>query len=163
MIPSAKPRVSMASLSAVLVLALACLSFVAAAPTDAAGLALRDAEDHDVMAIDSRELPEPVDTLLPRQVESVVVPKSAPDDLDKRSGSAGLYWQQIIGNLKLDVTNPHDGAVGPRTGYNKFPNGASHINFRAYQKRPRNVWKLFLNLHIVRYTSASKECLYLWV
>jgi len=153
----------MASLSVALVLALSCLSFVAAAPTDVVGLALRDAEDHDVMSINSRGLPEPVDTLLPRQVESVVVPKSASDDLDKRSGSAGLYWQQIVGNLKLDVIEPHFGAVGPRTGYNKFPNGASHINFHVYRKAPKNTWKSLLNLHVVRYTRGSSECVYLWV
>jgi hypothetical protein len=156
MAPSATTRVSMASLSVMLVLALACLSFVAAAPTDVAGLALRETEDHDVMSIDSRGLPEPVDTLLPRQADT-------PDDLDKRSGSAGLYWQQIVGNLKLDVIEPHFGAVGPRTGFNKFPNGASHINFIVWRKRANDKWKKFLNMHIVRYTRASKQCLYIWV
>jgi hypothetical protein len=147
----------MASLPVVLVLALTCLSFVAAAPTDAAGLALRDTQDHDVMSINSRGMSDSIDTLLPRKVEIVVVPKSADDQLNKRE-SAGLYWSQNIGNLKLYVTNPHFGPVGP-----KFTNGANHINFHVDQKSPKNKWKKLVNLHIVRYSRASRECLYIWV
>ena len=47
-----------------------------------------------------------------------------PQDLEKRQ--AGLAWGPVyIGNLKLSLTNPHDGYAGP-----KFPY-ANHVNFHV--------------------------------
>lgn len=156
--PSAKNRVSMTSLSFFLVLAFACLSFVAAAPTDAAGITLRDSGKHYATSINSRGLSESVDTPLPHEVEGVVIPKSVDDDLEKRE-SAGLFWgPKTIGNLRLYVTNPHFGPVGTR-----FPKGANHVNFHVDIKGTRNDWPELVNLHIVRYSRAASECLYIWV
>ena len=65
---------------------------------------------------------------------------------------AGLAWGPIkIGNLKLSLTNPHNGYAGP-----KFPN-ANHVNFHVDKKDegPRNTYSEVVNMHIVKYSRSS--------
>lgn len=61
-----------------------------------------------------------------------------------------------IGNLKLYLTKPHDGYAGP-----KFPD-ANHVNFHVDKQAPKNTYTSVVNLHIVKYTSHGKFCLYAW-
>lgn len=79
-------------------------------------------------------------------------------DLSERSpsGSAGLRWgPYYVGALKLYITNPHTGYAGP-----KF-NTAPHINVHVDRKVGR-VYKEVVNLHVVKYTRARRQCLYIW-
>jgi hypothetical protein len=73
---------------------------------------------------------------------------------------AGLAWGPIyIGNLKLTLTNPHDGYAGP-----KFPN-ANHVNFHVDRNLgdARNTYVEVVNMHMVKYSSTgSNTCLYAW-
>ena len=78
--------------------------------------------------------------------------------LEKRD-PAGLWWgPEYVGNLKLYLTNPHEGYAGP-----KFP-WASHVNFHVDKKGPppRYTYVPVVNLHIVKYTPNGKVCLYVW-
>src|SRR5271169_4568694 len=76
-------------------------------------------------------------------------------DLEKRQ--AGLAWgPEYVGNLKLYLTNPHDGYAGP-----KFPY-ANHVNFHVDKQAPKNSYVPVVNLHIVKYSSSGKVCLYAW-
>lgn len=80
------------------------------------------------------------------------------NDLEKRD-PAGLRWgPEYVGNLKLSLTNPHEGYAGP-----KFP-WASHVNFHVDKKgpAPRYTYVPVVNLHIVKYTPTGKVCLYVW-
>ena len=83
----------------------------------------------------------------------------ASTDLAKRA-AAGLAWGPVyIGNLKLTLTNPHDGYAGP-----KFPN-ANHVNFHVDKKTPNLLNRYntpVVNLHIVKYTRGASDCLYAW-
>jgi hypothetical protein len=54
------------------------------------------------------------------------------------------------------LTNPHDGYAGP-----KFPN-ANHVNFHVDKQASGNSYTAVVNLHIVKYSSAGKSCLYAW-
>jgi hypothetical protein len=82
---------------------------------------------------------------------------AAPTDHDLQQRQAGLAWGPVyIGNLKLYLTNPHDGFAGP-----KFPN-ANHVNFHVDKQAPRNSYTPVVNLHIVKYISSGKTCLYAW-
>jgi len=84
------------------------------------------------------------------------VPVAMDQELEERD-SAGLAWGPVnIGNLKLYLTNPHNGYAGP-----KFPN-ANHVNFHVDKKAPRNTYTEVVNMHIVRYDSSGKICLYAW-
>ena len=79
-------------------------------------------------------------------------------DVLKRA-SAELYWGPVyIGNLKLSLTNPHEGYAGP-----KFP-WANHVNFHVDKKDdgPRGTYSAVVNLHIVKYTNGDSQCLYAW-
>lgn len=137
-------------------LAFSCLSLVIAAPTDSEPLSLPGIEKRDATTIDQRGLPQPYDALLPKEIEDVVIPKIIDNDLEKRQ-SAGLYWGPVyVGNLKMYLTNPHNGWAGP-----KFPN-ANHINFHVDKKAVRPPYTPVVNLHIVRYSSGGRSCLYMW-
>jgi hypothetical protein len=84
------------------------------------------------------------------------LPLSGYIELLKRA-SAELYWGPVyIGNLKLSLTNPHDGYAGP-----KFPN-ANHVNFHVDKKGAKNKYDEVVNMHIVKYHQGSNFCLYAW-
>ena len=75
------------------------------------------------------------------------------------AGGAGLAWGPVtIGNLKLYLTNPHNGYAGPR-----FPN-APHVNFHVDRQRPAPYYdyKPVVNMHIVKYERGGSSCLYVW-
>jgi hypothetical protein len=167
--PSTKHRVSMTSLPFLqkgggasqlllfFLVALSCLSYGAAAPTDSEVVNLSTAEKRDTTGIEERRLPQSYDALLPKEIEDIVIPRSADDNLEKRSESAGLFWGPVyIGNLKLDLTNPHRGYAGP-----KFEDEI-HINFHVYEKAVKNSYRPVVNLHIVKYSTGGKSCLYMW-
>jgi hypothetical protein len=136
-------------------LTLSCLSSVAAAPTDSEAVNLSDTEKRDTAGVEERRLPQSYDALLPKEIENMVVPKSVDYDLQQRS--AGLFWGPVyIGNLKLSLTNPHIGYAGP-----KFPK-ASHVNFHVDKEAAKNSYEEVVNLHIVKYSSGEKSCLYMW-
>lgn len=83
-------------------------------------------------------------------------PTATDQELQERD-SAGLAWGPIeIGNLKLYLTKPHNGYAGP-----KFPN-ANHVNFHVDKKAPKNSYTEVVNMHIVKYGSSGKICLYAW-
>ncbi|KAI4209001.1 MAG: hypothetical protein LQ351_008023 [Letrouitia transgressa] len=98
--------------------------------------------------------------VVPRHVEKE--DSSSPLHLPKRQ--AGLAWGPVyIGNLKLTLTNPHDGYAGP-----KFPM-ANHVNFHVDRQDPgpRGTYSPVVNLHIVKYapggaTDVGGNCLYVW-
>lgn len=144
---SFKPQAGTIKLLALFILAFSCLSLVAAAPTESVLTTLSDVEERDASTLS----PHDADTL------AIRLPVAADNEVSKRE-SAGLYWGPVyIGNLKLTLTNPHDGYAGP-----KFPN-ANHINFHVYLRGPRADYKKeLINLHIVRYGSGGRDCLYMW-
>ena len=102
------------------------------------------------------------------QREAIPQPAPLPHDQDNQDyvrhdvlkrASAELYWGPVyIGNLKLTLTNPHEGYAGP-----KFP-WANHVNFHVDKKDdgPRGTYSAVVNLHIVKYTSGDSQCLYAW-
>ena len=97
--------------------------------------------------------------LIPREASPTLVSRIITPDLLKRQ--AGLAWGPIyIGNLKLSLTNPHDGYAGP-----KFPN-ANHVNFHVDKKEdgdPRQTYNPVVNMHIVKYENGEgSQCLYIW-
>ncbi|KAG8533260.1 uncharacterized protein KY384_002043 [Bacidia gigantensis] len=66
--------------------------------------------------------------------------------------SAGLLWGPVnVGNLKLSLTNPHEGYAGP-----KFPN-ANHVNFHVDRQDPgpRGTYTAVVNMHIVKYSRSG--------
>lgn len=67
--------------------------------------------------------------------------------------SAGLAWGPVkIGNLELKITNAHDGYVYG-LGY------VNHVNFHiAKTSNGRDI----ANYHIVKYTSGTRDCLYVY-
>lgn len=68
--------------------------------------------------------------------------------------SAGLAWGPVtIGNIKLYMTNMHTGYVPGFSGQ------VAHINFHADNV---DTGKAILNYHIVKYTSGSSDCLYVY-
>lgn len=70
--------------------------------------------------------------------------------------SANLAWGPVdIGNLRFKMTNPHNGWAGP-----KFPN-ANHVNFHVEKKSGRS-YKSVANYHIVKYSSGSSNCMYIY-
>ena len=81
--------------------------------------------------------------------------------LTKRTGdSAGLLWGPVfVGNLKLSLTNVHSGPVGPR-----FPGSVPHVNFHVDKQKtgPRGGYSRVVNMHMVVYESAGRQCLYAW-
>jgi hypothetical protein len=139
----------------VFVLALSNFASVIAAPTDSDAVSLPETEKRDATGVEERG-PQYYDNLLPKELEDIVVPKSIDDDLQKRE-SAGLRWGPVnIGNLKLYLTNPHMGFAGP-----KFPN-ANHVNFHVDKEGARKSYTSVVNMHIVKYSSGGKSCLYIW-
>ncbi len=146
---SFKAQTGIIKLLSFFILAFSCLSLVDAAPTESGLTTLSDIEQRDASTLSPHAVD--VDAL------SIRAPSAADIEVSKRE-SAGLYWgPTYIGNLKLTVTNPHDGYAGP-----KFPY-ANHINFHVYLKGPRADYKKELvNLHIVRYGSGARDCLYMW-
>src|SRR5437762_131614 len=163
MSPSAEDRISTTGLSfhkkqgrnlkllIVFILVFSCLSLVVAAPMNSEVVSLPNNEKREVIPIEQGALSHSHNAILPEESEDVLVSK--PDhDLQKRQ--AGLAWGPVyIGNLKLYLTNPHDGYAGP-----KFPN-ANHVNFHVDKQAPRNSYTEVVNLHIVKYTSHGKFCL----
>lgn len=70
------------------------------------------------------------------------------------SKSAGLAWGPVtVGNVKLYMTNQHTGSV------HGFSGSVSHVNFHADNA---TTGKQILNYHIVKYTSGSSSCLYVY-
>lgn len=70
------------------------------------------------------------------------------------SKSAGLAWGPVtVGNVKLYMTNQHTGSVPG------FSGSVSHVNFHADNA---TTGKQILNYHIVKYTSGSSSCLYVY-
>lgn len=135
------------------VLCLSSLSSVIAAPVDSEVVGLLDSQKGEVAAIKQRELPRSHNAILVGKSDVSVANPGR--NLQKRQ--AGLFWGPVyIGNLKLYLTNPHDGYAGP-----KFPN-ANHVNFHVDKQAPRNSYTEVVNLHIVKYTSQGKSCLYAW-
>ena len=87
-----------------------------------------------------------------------ISPNTVPVDLENRSpsGSAGLRWgPYYVGALKLSITNPHTGYAGP-----KFAT-APHINVHVDRKAGSG-YKQVVNLYVVKYTKARRQCLYMW-
>lgn len=75
------------------------------------------------------------------------------DDEAIEPQSAGLAWGPVtVGNIKLSITNPH-------TGYVPGLGNAEHINFHADNVKTK---KPILNYHIVKYTSGTSTCLYVY-
>lgn len=147
-----KAKAGIIKLLAFFILAFSCLSLVAAAPTESGLTTLSDVEKRDASTLSAPAVD--VDAL------AIRTPVAAEDDVSKRSPSAGLYWGPVfIGNLKLTLTNPHPGFAGP-----KFEGrDPTHINFHVYLRGPRADYKKELvNLHIVRYSSGGRDCLYMW-
>jgi hypothetical protein len=136
------------------VLTFSCLSLVVAAPTDSEVVSLPNDEKGEAITTDQGGLSHFHNTVLLGKSEDILVPNL---DLDLRKREAGLAWGPVyIGNLKLYLTNPHDGYAGP-----KFPN-ANHINFHVDKQAPKNSYTAVVNLHIVKYTSDGRFCLYAW-
>lgn len=108
-------------------------------------------------------LSAPTDTTSLERRDPVPLPAIAPmyteDQNDLLKREAGLAWGPIyIGNLKLSLTNPHNGPAGP-----KFPN-APHVNFHVDKQDPgpRKTYSEVVNMHIVKYSSGEGSCLYAW-
>lgn len=75
----------------------------------------------------------------------------------ERSPSAGLAWGPYeVSPLKLYITKPHFGYAGPKVG------NAPHINAHVDRKGARNKYVPVVNLHVVKYNQAGKQCLYMW-
>ncbi len=134
------------------ILAFSCLSLVTAAPTESDLTTLSDTEKRDASTLSSHAID--VDAL------AIRTPVTADNEASKRSPSAGLYWGPVfIGNLKLTLTNPHEGFAGPKF----LGQEPVHINFHVYLRGARADYKKELvNLHIVRYGSGGRDCLYMW-
>lgn len=142
----------------VYILAIGCLAFTTAAPTESEAVTLLTNENGELIVIEPEQCDANDAFML---VISEDLDSSAPESahaLQKRQdGSAGLAWGPVyIGNLKLSLTNPHDGYAGP-----KFPN-ANHVNFHVDKQAPRNSWDQVVNMHIVKYTLSGQSCLYAW-
>lgn len=77
---------------------------------------------------------------------------SVPDIVEP--ASAGLAWGPVtVGNVKLYMTNQHTGSVPG------FSGSVTHVNFHADNA---STGKAILNYHIVKYTSGSSSCLYVY-
>src|SRR4051794_1430052 len=138
-----------------IVLFFSCLSLVIAIPTDSNVISLPNNEKGEAITTEQGGLSHSNNVILLRESEDTFVPK--PDhDLQKRQ--AGLAWGPVyIGNLKLSLTNPHDGYAGP-----KFPY-ANHVNFHVDKQAPKNSYTQVVNLHMVKYTTTDgKFCFYAW-
>lgn len=151
------PPIGISKLLACLLLTLGSLQCARGAPTDAAAdeaIRIRSASD----ATWEAESADPHGLWL----RDPTTAAAADDDsnasaapVEKRE--AGLFWGPVyIGNLKLYLTNPHVGYAGP-----KFPD-ANHVNFHVDKQAPKNKYTAVVNLHIVKYTSGGKSCLYAW-
>lgn len=82
-----------------------------------------------------------------------VIGDSFSSDATISSNSAGLAWGPVkVGNLELKITNAHNGIV-PGMGY------VNHVNFHITKtSNGRDI----ANYHIVKYTSGSSSCLYVY-
>lgn len=82
-----------------------------------------------------------------------------PQGQNVSAASAGLaYGPKYVGNIKLYVTNVHNGWAGP-----KFPSkNTPHINVHIDKKNSSGIWKAKHNFHVVKYTQGSKLCLYIY-
>ena len=109
----------------------------------------------DERGLERREAPF---NIAPRAIPRAI-PKYQEDQNDLLKRQAGLYWgPKYVGNLKLSMTNPHPGYAGP-----KFPN-AEHVNFHVDKKDPgpQGTYSEVVNMHIVKYSRADSNCLYVW-
>jgi len=137
------------------VLAASYLSLVVAAPTDSEAVGSAHSEKGEIITVKGRGL-SPNKAIVGKS-EDISVPGLQLDLQKRQAGGAGLFWGPVyIGNLKLYLTNPHEGYAGP-----KFP-WANHVNFHVDKQAPRNTYTPVVNLHIVKYTSQGKSCLYAW-
>lgn len=72
------------------------------------------------------------------------------------AGGAGLYWGPIdVAGVRVYMTNPHEGYAGPKVGY------ATHVNLHVEYTKSGSYADL-ANLHVTRYTSGGKMCMYVW-
>jgi hypothetical protein len=136
------------------ILAIGCLTFAAAAPTESAAVTPLPQEKGELVIMEPEGYAEDAFMLgISEDLDS-----SSPElahTLHKRE--AGLAWGPVyIGNLKLYLTKPHNGYAGP-----KFLN-ANHVNFHVDKKAPKNSWVKVVNMHIVKYTRPGRFCLYVW-
>ena len=126
--------------------------FILSAPTDSNTIT---SPNNDKRHLEQREaLPQPASEDMPHMVR-----KYTEDQNDILKREAGLRWGPVyIGNLKLSLTNPHEGYAGP-----KFPY-ANHVNFHVDKKDegPRGTYSEVVNMHIVKYTNGDSNCLYAW-
>jgi len=138
------------------ILAIGCLTFATAAPTESEAVTLFTNGKCELVVIEREGCGADYAVMLGISKD---LDTSAPESahaLQNRQ-SAGLAWGPVsIGNLKLSLTNPHDGYAGP-----KFPN-ANHVNFHVDKQAPRNSWDEVVNMHIVKYTFSGQPCLYAW-
>jgi hypothetical protein len=135
----------------VLLLSFSFISTTLATPVDSGALSTPLKREAEVEA----ELLSPHTSPLDKRITSAL-PLSGYIDLLKRA-SAELYWGPVyVGNLKLSLTNPHNGYAGP-----KFPN-ANHVNFHVDKKGAKNKYDEVVNMHIVKYHQGGNFCLYAW-
>ncbi|KAL9130101.1 MAG: hypothetical protein Q9217_001617 [Psora testacea] len=132
------------------VLALSSLSsFVLSAPTADSSVAVSSPNNENRHHEQREALPHPAANVDKPEVITSLIDESS--NLLKRSGGAGLQWGPVcIGNLKLSLTKPH--------------NGAPHVNFHIDKKDPgpRGTYSEVVNTHTVKYESGGRNCLFAW-
>ena len=71
--------------------------------------------------------------------------------------SAGLFWGPFyLDNLKLYITNPHDGYAGPCC------QNCNHINIHVDKETSPGKYKPVVNAHVVHSHKNGQECLCVW-
>lgn len=68
-----------------------------------------------------------------------------------------VYGPKYVGNMKLYITNVHNGPAGPKFPSNLTPHTNVHVD-----KKTLKGWKFVSNFHVVRYMNKSKTCLYIY-